>query len=46
MLLSHKTFVKLNENESNIIGHLCYAASKLWNICNYVNKPDVQLLRR
>ena len=35
MLLSRKTFVKLNENESNIIGHLCYAASKLWNVCNY-----------
>ena len=35
MLLSHKTFVKLNGNESNIIGHLCYAASKLWNVCNY-----------
>ena len=33
MLLSRKTFVKLNENESNIIGHLCYAASKLWNVC-------------
>ena len=35
MLLSRKTFVKLNENEANIIGHLCYAASKLWNVCNY-----------
>ncbi len=20
---------------SNIIGHMCYAASKLWNVCNY-----------
>lgn len=35
MLLSHKTVVKLNDNEANIIGHMCYAASKLWNICNY-----------
>lgn len=35
MLLSHKTVVKLNKNESVIIGHLCYAASKLWNVCNY-----------
>ena len=35
MLLSHKTVVKLSGNESNIIGHLCYAASKLWNVCNY-----------
>lgn len=35
MLLSHKTFIRLNENEANVIGHLCYAASKLWNVCNY-----------
>ena len=35
MLLSHKTVIQLNENESNIIGHMCYAASKLWNVCNY-----------
>lgn len=35
MLLSHKTKVRLSENESNIIGHLCFAASKLWNLCNY-----------
>ena len=19
----------------NVIGHMCYAASKLWNVCNY-----------
>jgi len=35
MLLSYKTTVEISENESNIIGHLCYAASKLWNVCNY-----------
>lgn len=35
MLLSHKTKVTVNETQSNIIGHMCYAASKLWNICNY-----------
>ena len=35
MLLSHKTSVKLNINYSNIIGHMCYAAYKLWNVCNY-----------
>ena len=35
MLLSHKTTVKLNNNESNIVGHMCYAAYKLWNVCNY-----------
>lgn len=35
MLLSHKTSVKLNKKYSNIIGHMCYAAYKLWNVCNY-----------
>lgn len=35
MLLSHKTKIKLNDEQSNIIGHMCYAASKLWNVCNY-----------
>lgn len=35
MLLSHKTTVQLNENTANIIGHMCYAAYKLWNVCNY-----------
>lgn len=35
MLLSHKTTVKVNTAYSNIIGHMCYAAYKLWNICNY-----------
>lgn len=33
MLLSHKTSVKLNENYSNIVGHMCYAVYKLWNVC-------------
>ncbi len=35
MLLSHKTKIKLNSDYSNIIGHMCYAAYKLWNVCNY-----------
>ena len=35
MLLSHKTSVRLQADEANIIGHMCYAAYKLWNICNY-----------
>ena len=35
MLLSHKTTVKLNNDESNIVGHMCYAAYKLWNVCNF-----------
>ena len=35
MLLSHKTSIKISQEYSNIIGHMCYAASKLWNICNY-----------
>jgi len=35
MLRSHKTSIKISQEYSNIIGHMCYAASKLWNICNY-----------
>ena len=35
MLLSHRTSVKIRPEYSNIIGHMCYVASKLWNICNY-----------
>lgn len=35
MLLSKKTTILLNVDESNIIGHMCYAAYKLWNVCNY-----------
>ena len=35
MLLSHKTTIKVNRNYSNILGHMCYAAYKLWNVCNY-----------
>ena len=35
MLLSHKTTVKVNHVYSNLIGHMCYAAYKLWNVCNY-----------
>ena len=35
MLLSHRTSVKIRPEYSNIIGHMCYVASKLWNVCNY-----------
>lgn len=35
MLLSKETKVKLNNEQSNILGHMCYAAYKLWNECNY-----------
>lgn len=35
MLLSRKTTVKINAEQANIIGHMCYAAYKLWNVCNY-----------
>ena len=38
MRLSHKTTVKLNKTESRIIDRMCYAAYKLWNICNYERK--------
>ena len=35
MLLSHETTIALSENYANIVGHMCYAACKLWNVCNY-----------
>ena len=35
MLLTQETTVLLSNEEANIIGHLCYAAYKLWNVCNY-----------
>ena len=35
MLLSHETVIRTNSTSANIIGHMCYAASKLWNVCNY-----------
>ena len=35
MLLAHKTKIKINDNYANIRGHMCYAAYKLWNVCNY-----------
>lgn len=35
MRLSHMTTIKINNEYSNIIGHMGYAAYKLWNVCNY-----------
>jgi putative transposase len=35
MLLSRKSSVRISADYANIVGHLCYAASKLWNVCNY-----------
>lgn len=35
MLLARKTSVILTNEQSNILGHMCYTAYKLWNICNY-----------
>ena len=35
MLLSKKTSIKVSQDYANVIGHMCYAASKLWNVCNY-----------
>lgn len=38
MLLSYKTTVAISADYANIIGHMCYAAYKLWNVCNYERK--------
>lgn len=35
MLLSHETTITFHQDEANIVGHMCYAAYKLWNVCNY-----------
>ena len=35
MLLSRETVIKTDSASANIICHMCYAASKLWNVCNY-----------
>lgn len=35
MLLSHETVIRTDSAFANIIGHMCYAAFKLWNVCNY-----------
>ena len=43
ILLSHKTSIKISQEYSNIIGHMCYAASKLWNICNYERRHYKEL---
>ena len=43
MLLSHKTSIKISQEYSNIIGHMCYVASKLWNICNYERRHYKEL---
>lgn len=43
MLLSRRTSVKVRPEYSNIIGHMCYAASKLWNVCNYERRHYKEL---
>ena len=43
MLLSCKTVIKLNNEYENIIGHMNYAAYKLWNVCNYERRNYKEL---
>ena len=38
MLLSVEITCKLNSEQANYIGHMNYAAYKLWNACNYERK--------
>ena len=38
MLLTYQFELKVNNKESIILGHLCYAASKLFNVGNYERK--------
>ena len=43
MLLAYETTIQLNNAQSNIVGHMCYAAYKLWNVCNYERKHYKEL---
>ena len=43
MKLAKSTKIRLTEDQSNIIGHMGYAASKLWNVCNYERRNWQQL---
>lgn len=38
MLLAKETILSVSDTDSNYIGHMCYTASKLWNLCNYEKK--------
>ena len=38
MLLTYQFELRVNETMSIILGHLCYAASKLFNVANYERK--------
>lgn len=35
MLLSSVRTISIDDMTANYIGHMCYAASKLWNVCNF-----------
>lgn len=37
MLLARKTSVILTNEQSNVIGHMCYAAYKLWTVLKTKN---------
>ncbi len=43
MLLSYKTTVHLEQDAANLVGHMCYAAYKLWNVCNYERRNYKEL---
>ena len=43
MLQARKTTINVSPDEANIIGHMCYAARKLWNVCNYERKHYKEL---
>ena len=35
MLLAKKLKIEVTEEQCCYFSHMCYAASKLWNLCNY-----------
>ena len=43
MYLSKKTTITVSDNEAIVLGHMAYAASKLWNVANYQKRNYKEL---
>ena len=43
MYLSKKTTITVSDNETIVLGHMAYAASKLWNVANYQKRNYKEL---
>lgn len=43
MYRAKEIYIDISEKAENIIAHECYAASKLWNVCNYEKRNYKEL---